>query len=191
MKKILLAYDGGEPARRALETAGELARAFHAPLSVVSVVPEGAGRPVGDPREDASAHARELQEAKRLLAEMGLEVELLEPSGDPARRIEQIAEEGGFDTIVLGSGGWQGPAPRGFGADGTLPESKVRTRAASPGTWSRTQARRWSWRAEAAPAQGPGRAAPDPATRRTLPPAARLWCRRHSPGVERAHTLDQ
>jgi len=105
MKKILLAYDGGDPARRALETAGELARAFHAPLSVVSVVSEGAGRLAGDPREDASAHARELQEAKRLLAEMGLEVELLEPSGDPARRIEQIAEEGGFDTIVLGSGG--------------------------------------------------------------------------------------
>ena len=104
MKKILLAYDGGEPARRALETAAELARAFHAPLSVVSVVPEGAGRPVCDPWEDASAHARELQEAKRLLAEMGLEVELLEPSGDPARRIEQIAQEGGFDTIVLGSG---------------------------------------------------------------------------------------
>jgi nucleotide-binding universal stress UspA family protein len=105
MKKILLAYDGGEPARRALETAAELARAFHAPLSVVSVVPGGAGRPAGDPWEDASAHARELQEAKRLLAEMGLEVELLEPSGDPARRIEQIAAEGGFDTIVLGSGG--------------------------------------------------------------------------------------
>ena len=111
MKKILLAYDGGEPARRALETAGELARAFHAPLSVVSVVPEGAGHLVGDPWEDASAHARELQEAKRLLAEMGLEVELLEPSGDPARRIEQIAEEGGFDTIVLGSGGG-GPIDR-------------------------------------------------------------------------------
>lgn len=111
MKKILLAYDGGEPARRALETAAELARAFHAPLSVVSVVPEAAGCQVGDPWEDASAHARELQEAKRLLAELGLEVELLEPSGDPARRIVQIAEEGAFDTIVLGSGGG-GPADR-------------------------------------------------------------------------------
>ncbi len=117
MKKILLAYDGGEPARRALVTAGELARAFHAPLSVVSVVPEGAGRLVGDPQEDASAHARELQEAKRLLAEMGLEVELLEPSGDPARRIEQLAEEGGFDTIVLGSGGGV-PIDRAF--DGSV-----------------------------------------------------------------------
>jgi nucleotide-binding universal stress UspA family protein len=105
MKKILLAYDGGEPARRALQTAGELARAFHAPLSVVSVVPEDARRPAADPSNDEFAHARELQEAKRLLAEMGIDVELLEPSGDPARRIEQIAAEGGFDTIVLGSGG--------------------------------------------------------------------------------------
>lgn len=104
MKKILLAYDGGEPARRALETAGQLTRAFHASLSVVSVAPEGAGRPTGDRSNGACLHARELQEAKRLLAEMGLEVELLEPSGDPARRIEQVAQEGGFDTIVLGSG---------------------------------------------------------------------------------------
>jgi nucleotide-binding universal stress UspA family protein len=104
MKKILLAYDGGEPARRALQTAGELARAFHAPLSVVSVVPEGVVRQGGDPWEITSAHARELQEAKRLLEEMGLEVEFLEPEGDPAGRIEQIAAEGGFDTIVLGSG---------------------------------------------------------------------------------------
>jgi len=104
MKKILLAYDGGEPARRALETAGALARAFHASLSVVSVVAEGPDRALIDPLDDASVHARDLQEAKRLLAEMGIEVELLEPSGDPARRIEQIATEGDFDTIVLGSG---------------------------------------------------------------------------------------
>jgi nucleotide-binding universal stress UspA family protein len=104
MKKILLAYDGGEPARRALETAGELARAFHAPVSVVSVVPEDADGPGAGASIDASARANGLQEAKRLLAGMGIEVELLEPSGDPARRIEQIAQEGGFDTIVIGSG---------------------------------------------------------------------------------------
>lgn len=103
MKKILLAYDSGEPARRALDTAAELARAFHASLSVVGVVPDGPGSPAGNPWEDASIRARELQAAKRLLAEMGIEAELLEPSGDPACRIEQIAEEGGFDTIVLGS----------------------------------------------------------------------------------------
>jgi nucleotide-binding universal stress UspA family protein len=104
MKKILLAYDGGEPARRALETAAELARAFHAPVSVVSVVPDRAGCAGGGASIDASARAHELQEAKRLLSAMGIVVELLEPSGDPAGRIEQIADEGGFDTIVIGSG---------------------------------------------------------------------------------------
>ena len=58
MKKILLAYDGGEPARRALETAGQLTRAFHASLSVVSVVPEGASRPPRDPSDEACLHAQ-------------------------------------------------------------------------------------------------------------------------------------
>ena len=38
------------------------------------------------------------------LAELGLDVDLLEPLGDPARTIERIAVEGGFDTIVIGSG---------------------------------------------------------------------------------------
>jgi len=29
----------------------------------------------------------------------------MEPAGDPAKTIEHIAEEGGFDTIVMGSRG--------------------------------------------------------------------------------------
>lgn len=105
MEQILLAYDGGEPARRALETAAALALAFHASLSVVSVVPlDGSGRPM-EPWDGGEAHARELHEAKRLLAAHGLEVDLLEPLGDPAPTIERIAVEGGFDTIVVGSRG--------------------------------------------------------------------------------------
>ena len=103
MERILLAYDGGEVARRALETAAELAIAFRASLSVVSVVPLGRdGRPM-EPWDGGETHARELREAKLLLAEQGLEVDLLEPLGDPARTIERIAAEGGFDTIVIGS----------------------------------------------------------------------------------------
>jgi nucleotide-binding universal stress UspA family protein len=38
VKKILLAYDGGEPARRALETAADLARVFEASVSVMEHV---------------------------------------------------------------------------------------------------------------------------------------------------------
>ena len=44
MKNILVAYDGGEPARRALETGIELAKRFDASLAVVSVVPVHPGR---------------------------------------------------------------------------------------------------------------------------------------------------
>ena len=40
MKKILLAYDGGEPAKRALEQTIELATRFQAQVGVISVVPE-------------------------------------------------------------------------------------------------------------------------------------------------------
>jgi nucleotide-binding universal stress UspA family protein len=105
MDRILLAYDGGEPARRALETAADLALAFRATLSVVSVVPIGADGLPDWSRDGGDEHARELQEARRLLAEKGLQVDLLEPRGDPARTIERIAAEGGFDTIVIGSRG--------------------------------------------------------------------------------------
>ncbi len=105
MRKILVAYDGGEPARRAIDTAAELAQLTHATVSVVSVVPVHPGRFPVDPWDDVSTHAQELQEARRLLADKGIEAELLEPTGDPAVAIERIAEEGGFDTVVIGSRG--------------------------------------------------------------------------------------
>jgi nucleotide-binding universal stress UspA family protein len=105
MKKILLAYDGGEPARHALDTAAELALKFGASLSVVSVVPVHPGRAPVDPWDDSTVHAQELVEARRLLQEKGIEADLMEPAGDPAKTIEHIAAEGGFDTIVLGSRG--------------------------------------------------------------------------------------
>lgn len=47
MKRILLAYDGGAPAQRALEQTIELAQQFGAQVGVISVVPVGARR---DPR---------------------------------------------------------------------------------------------------------------------------------------------
>jgi len=47
--------------------------------------------------------AAELLEARELLRADGREVELIEPEGDPAMMIEQIAEKGGYDTVVVGS----------------------------------------------------------------------------------------
>lgn len=105
MKRILVAYDGGEPAKRALDTAVELARKFDATISVVSVVPYHPGRSPMDPWDDTFVHDHELEEARSLLALQGVEAQLLEPIGDPARTIERIAKDGGFDTVVIGSRG--------------------------------------------------------------------------------------
>lgn len=103
MKKILMAYDGGDPARKALSTAIELAKKFDASMTVVSVVPVHPGRAPIDPWDDTTVHAQELLEAKKVLREAGIEAELLEPAGDPAKTIERIAADGGYDVIVMGS----------------------------------------------------------------------------------------
>ena len=108
MKKILVAYDGTEPADHALATAIDLAKAFDAAIGVVSVVPVHPGRSPIDPWDDPAVHADQLRQAQRILMEAGIEAQLHEPSGDPARVIEQKAEEGGYDTIVLGSRGLSG-----------------------------------------------------------------------------------
>jgi nucleotide-binding universal stress UspA family protein len=105
MKKILVAYDGSDPAKRALEQAAELAQAMGARLTIVSVVPIRPRPSPADPWDDTITHADELAEAKALLATRKVECDLLEPPGDPAQTIEQIAEEGAYDMVILGSRG--------------------------------------------------------------------------------------
>ncbi len=105
MKRILLAYDGAEPARKALETAADLATKYEASLTVVSVVPVHPGRAPIDPWDDREVHDAQLQEADQALRELGIEAKLLEPAGSPAPTIERIAAEGGYDTIVVGARG--------------------------------------------------------------------------------------
>ena len=111
MKRILVAYDGGAPARRALDTAIELAQKFEAHLTVVSVVPTRPGRAPMDPWDTPEVHMQELQDAKAILAERLVGAELLEPFGDPARTIERLAHEGEYDLVVVGSRGL-GPLSR-------------------------------------------------------------------------------
>jgi nucleotide-binding universal stress UspA family protein len=103
MQKILVAYDGGEPARRALDMAAEMAKRFGASVSVVSVIPAYPGRLSVGPWDDTASHAHQLVEARTILREVGIEPDLIEPLGDPARTIERIADDGGFDAIIVGS----------------------------------------------------------------------------------------
>jgi nucleotide-binding universal stress UspA family protein len=117
MKNILVAYDGEAPAKHALEVAIDLTKRFDANLSVVSVVPTRPGRSPVDPWDDRSVHAQQLLEARDILARSGVEAEMIEPAGDPAKEIEKIAEAGNFDTIVIGS--------RGLGAIGRVLQGSV------------------------------------------------------------------
>lgn len=105
MKKILVAYDGTEGADRALTTAIDLAKAFHAEVGVVSVIPVHPGRITVDPWDDRPVHEEQLRKAREILVEAGIEPQLIEPAGPPAVVIEEVAESGGYDTIVVGTRG--------------------------------------------------------------------------------------
>ena len=111
MKQILVAYDGGEPARVALQAGVDLVKSFGGSLSAVSVIPFHSSRVGIDPWDDRAEHDRQIAEARQLLAEQGVVGEFLEPAGDPAASIERVAEMGRFDTIVVGSRGL-GPVAR-------------------------------------------------------------------------------
>jgi nucleotide-binding universal stress UspA family protein len=103
MKRILVAFDGDEPAHRALERGAALAQAFEAELGIVNVTPWRRGRYAIDLWGDAEVPPAALQSAGEWLTQRGLAATLLSPVGDPGRTIEMVADAGGFDTIVVGA----------------------------------------------------------------------------------------
>jgi len=105
MKKILVAYDGGQPGRRALDTGIDLARHYGAEIDVVSVVPIRVGRAPIDPWDDREVHQQELDEAKTIIDAAGLKARYFEEFGAVAPTIEAVAREGGYDAVVVGSRG--------------------------------------------------------------------------------------
>lgn len=105
--KVLIACDGSDSAKRALEIAVELAPK-EAAISVVSVV-EGLPQ-VGRAAamilpEDEEESRRRLAEAGKALAEHGVVAELVERRGDAATAILDEAEKEGTDLIVMGTRG--------------------------------------------------------------------------------------
>lgn len=103
--RILLAYDGGQPARRALTTAADIVKAMGGTIDVISVIPYHPGRGPVDPWDDRRVHDAEIRDARDRLAELGITCRVLEPTGDPALEIEHAASAGDYDMVVLGSRG--------------------------------------------------------------------------------------
>ena len=118
MKQILVATDGSENSRAALEEAVELAAAADAKLTIV-YVRHGPLPVLGDPVYQRSLSA-ELGHANEVLAiaaglarTAGVEAEGEVLEGDPAKRIVELARARDAELIVVGS--------RGLGAlSGTL-----------------------------------------------------------------------
>lgn len=104
---IVIGYDETEPARRALERAAQLAKAFEAKLVVTSVAPvtiTTTGRSIGaDPVETSADHRQELHEAHVYLEGEGLTADYVEALGHEAESILEVARERSADLIVIGS----------------------------------------------------------------------------------------
>ena len=111
--KILVAYDGSDGAKRALEAAVELLAAGAA----VTVVAVAEGVPmlsyagtIASPEQDEERR-KQLEEAQKVLGEHGITAATVLRSGDPASAIIGEAESEGADLIVLGTRGLS-PAER-------------------------------------------------------------------------------
>ncbi len=113
MKQILVATDGSENGRYALEEAVELAAAAGAKLTIVYV--RHAPLPMlGDPvyQRSLSADLRHANETVAIAAGVahtaGVEAEAEVLEGDPAKRIVELARQRDVDLIVVGSRGLGG-----------------------------------------------------------------------------------
>jgi nucleotide-binding universal stress UspA family protein len=96
VQTIVVAYD--DPESRTLARAAELAQSLNAALIVTNVV--SADR---QSAERVSEYGQErLDQARAVLAERGLEAELVPTSGQPAEAIVALAEERNADLIIVG-----------------------------------------------------------------------------------------
>jgi nucleotide-binding universal stress UspA family protein len=104
--KIVVAYDGSDPAKRALDRAADLADGDDKLVVVAAAEPQpSAGLEAGahlDPSEVARRRG-DLEEAQRRLSERGIEAEQVGGQGDPGAVIVSAAKDA--DLIVVGSRG--------------------------------------------------------------------------------------
>ncbi|MFZ5438598.1 MAG: universal stress protein [Myxococcota bacterium] len=110
MKNLLVAVDGSDASLKAARQAAELARAFSAPLTVLTVV-----QPMIMPAEAVWAPMEAMQQAElergqQLVAEtqralLPLPTRAVVKVGPPAEGIVETAHELGVDLVVVGSTG--------------------------------------------------------------------------------------
>jgi nucleotide-binding universal stress UspA family protein len=109
MGEILVAYDGSDAARRALESGLAQAQGGHGELVVLVVAPfpvvddDGSGRFI-DPTPIVDEGASALEAARTQVEAAGQQARLVEALGDPVETIVRYAKGHPVDVIVMGSG---------------------------------------------------------------------------------------
>ena len=120
-KAIVVGTDGSETAERALREAAELARAFSAPLHVVSayrtsapmasmaMAEVGGAGMFGDWLYDQRSEVeQQLNAVGRQLQDAGVRATVHALAGSPVDAILKVAEDCGADLIVVGNKGMNG-----------------------------------------------------------------------------------
>lgn len=112
-KKILVAHDGSEGARKALAAAIELAQIHQAELGAITVQ-EQLPRYVSVTDEEEARKYLEEQfekiaaEVRAKAQEAGMEINISRFFGHPAQTIVEKAKEGNYDLILVGHSGISG-----------------------------------------------------------------------------------
>jgi nucleotide-binding universal stress UspA family protein len=107
MKSIVLAYDGSDPAKRALERTAELANgAAVTVVGAVQILAAGGRAAVVVDEDEVAARKRELTDAAAYLRSKGIEPQTIEARGvDVGKTIVDEAHGVDADLIVVGSSG--------------------------------------------------------------------------------------
>lgn len=109
MKHILVGFDGSTNAHRALEEALDVAGAdTRITIVAAAQAPAPPGQVVPEWAEGLEERQRELEDARRHLAELGRDAEIVVVSGAPAEVLVEEAEKRGADLIVVGRRGLSG-----------------------------------------------------------------------------------
>lgn len=105
-RRILVYYDGSAESTRALDRAAEIASSVASDVTLVSVAeplyPAAPYTGYADPMEE-DRHRHLLESASRSLAARGIAAEAVEPSGETAQAILDVARERQVQLIVVGS----------------------------------------------------------------------------------------
>ncbi|MGO9622607.1 MAG: universal stress protein [Desulfobaccales bacterium] len=111
-KKFLLAYDGSDDARKALEAGIKLAKLHQAELLALAVLDKPPGfagsmdKKVVKEKDPGYQHCEQfLDEAQKQAHKAGVELKTEIGMGHPAMTIVEVAAAGKFDLVLVGHAG--------------------------------------------------------------------------------------